>query len=261
MFPTTIQPSTMIPNTTMMPTMQPTTMMPTTMMPTMQPTTMMPTIQPTTMFPTTIQPSTMMPNTTMEPTTMQPTTMMPTMQPTTMMPTMEPTTMMPTMQPSTPLQPSYQLEVIDGNPIIENNSYIILNKTSDGIISYPTYNYNKFNFYMECIIDKVIGNDFIGVGFNCPSTKSSKVDSILLILNNIIVDPYIQTYTISFPLKLGIYFSNTNIIYYINDETYKRNINLSEYSDECVDINMYFYAFDLSKPVKITDIKFNAIPK
>ncbi|XP_046486980.1 uncharacterized protein [Neodiprion pinetum] len=91
--------STPMPISTATPTLMPMTSMPPTMMPTMPPTTMptmMPTMPPT-MMPT--MPPTMMP--TMPPATMptMPPTMMPTMPPATM-PTMPPTTM-PTMPPTT----------------------------------------------------------------------------------------------------------------------------------------------------------------
>jgi hypothetical protein len=254
----------------MMPTIQPTTMMP---MPT---TTMMPTIQPTT---TMIQPSTMMPmpTTTIMPTMQPTTTMMPTMQPTTttMMPTMtyrirptmkpsttmQATTTMPTMEPTTTLRPSYQLKVTRGNPTILNNSNIRLNMQSDGISSDPAYDYDKFNFYMECKIDNLTGNEIIRVGFINTAGEYQAARCYLDIVSsiNLIYNNYTESYVITnFPLKLGIYFSNTTSIYYINGTPNEKKHDLTNYFGQ---IFMNFFAITVSNPVNISDIKLVVTPK
>jgi hypothetical protein len=156
----------------------------------------------------------------------------------------------------------YELQVTNGNPTIINNSNVILNVNPDYIISYPVYDYNKFNFYMECVIDKLTGNDLILVGFSCPSSDYL-IECMMNITPTLIADSFGQTYSINnnFPLKLGIYFSDTVIKYYINNKIYEKNTDLQKYPGKFVDINMQFFAYELSQTVNISNINFNAILK
>ena len=154
-----------------------------------------------------------------------------------------------------------QLKPSTGNAIIINNTTILLSKNPDQIISYPIYDYNKFNFYMECVIDKLSGNDFIGVGFICPSNDFG-VECMLIISPNVIVDSFGNTYDNNiFPLKLGLYFSDTNIKYYINNQLYELTNGEHKYPGSFVDIGMQFFAYDLSETITISNINFNAMLK
>jgi len=175
--------------------------------------------------------------------------------------TMLPTTMMPsTMQPF-----QYNLVKSSGNPQIINNSNIILYKANDIVTTLPMYDYNKYNFYMECVIDKLNKNDIINVGFISDDVYKYAIDCTLMVSLDTINDSFGSFYDVTkFPLKLGIYLSDTNIKYYINDKTYEKNNELEKYPGQIVNIFTSFTYLEkdkLTSAVNISNINFNPTSK